>query len=340
MSSPQPGEPVDRDDRRRCRARSYRPAASARRRSCCRSITRSRGGGRDQLRDALDPARLVVLPAEDDGGLLRPGVDPVDRRRRLVEDERDALRADGSSPGYRAASWRRPSRGSSRRPPGRRGTAGRGRRASSPGAGRGSRSGRSPPSAASIWSQAADRSWYAFCGSPSTRSTGRARRLPKTWSRFVVDRPERRLAGRDRAQRLRPAAAAAEARTARSRGVTMTSDEGEDRHRRPALGLPLGGGRRHPSIGGPAMGQDVLGAVDEAGEQPAGGAPGAGGRGLDGGHATGHVVGERDRRAVGGAGQRLGRPDRDEGPRAVGRRRPRSPRTRSSRRCRCRRPRR
>src|SRR4029079_13768280 len=42
--------------------------------------------GREDLRDALGRSGLLALLAVDHHGGLRPQVDPVNRRRRLVED--------------------------------------------------------------------------------------------------------------------------------------------------------------------------------------------------------------------------------------------------------------
>ena len=68
------------------------------------------------------------------------------------------------------------------------------------------------------------------------------------------------------------------------------------------------------------MGQEVLGPLDDAGEDPAGGVPGPAGRRLDGGDPAGDVVRKGDRRAVRSPREGLGRADGNERPRAMGRR--------------------
>ena len=115
-------------------------------------------------------------------------------------------------------------------------------------------------------------------------------------------------------------------------------DEGEDRDRRPALRLALRRGRGHATVGRPAPRQQVLDAEHEAIERPARGGPRPARRGLDGRDAAGDVVGERDRAsgpACRRAAPRAG-PGRASAARAS--RPPPSPRSRSSRRCRRRRP--
>ncbi len=129
---------------------------------------------------------------------------------------------------------------------------------------------------------------------------------------------ERLLAGIGRADRaLRGAAAEgvdAEAQDADD------DHEGQDRQGSPALRLPARGERGDAAIGRLPSRHQVLEPCDGALDCATGGDPCAPRGRTDRDPGRLDVVRERDRRAVRGAGERLGRADRDEGPGAAGRR--------------------
>ncbi len=100
--------------------------------------------GREELRHALGRPCGLRLLAEDDGGLLRPQVDPVDRCRTSCRGRTASRPGPGSSTGCCRGSSTRRTRGSSRCRPGRRGTGDRVRRRPDRATGRASSAGRSP----------------------------------------------------------------------------------------------------------------------------------------------------------------------------------------------------
>ena len=254
----------------------------------------------------------MILPAEDDRCLLRPEVDPVDRVRRLVEDERDALRAEDHRPDIE------------------RGLGGRCRKDRRGGDGYDVEQ---PVEAGArllterVERRRRDRPLGRVDGLPRLRQQGECfRRVSvdeihagrEDLVEAVVDRLEGSLRRSHGAERLRPGTAASE-RPERAPEADHHHDEREDGDGRPALRLPLRGGRRHPAIRGPAVGQQVLPAVDEPREHAAGRVPRAAGRGLNGRDTACDIVGQGDRGPVGCAGQGLGRADRDQRPRSMGR---------------------
>ncbi len=96
--------------------------------------------------------------------------------------------------------------------------------------------------------------------------------------------------------------------------ATEDDEEREERHGRAALRLAPRCQRRHPPVCRSSPGQEILGPDDDPFERTTGRGLRVGRGRTDGRPGRLDVVGERDRRAVGRAGERLRGPDRDERP--------------------------